>query len=69
MAIFLIQLLILNLKLDITVHIDFQRIYDDPMVRFQPKLNLTVIIKPQRFFNNPMAILPPKNSINTSKII
>ena len=34
---FFIQLLILNLKLDLMVHIDFQWIYDDSMVRFQPK--------------------------------
>ena len=36
---FFIQLLILNMKLDLTVHIDFQRIYDDLTIRFQPKSN------------------------------
>ena len=42
-----IQLLILNLKLDLTVYIDFQYIYDDLMVKFEPKLNPTIRIKSQ----------------------
>ena len=59
----MIQRLILNLKFDL------QQIYDDPMIRFEPKSNSTVRIKSQWFFDNPMAILTPKNSRNTPKII
>ena len=68
-AIFFIQRLILNLKLDLTVHNDYQQIYNDPTIRFKPKSNPTVRIKSLRFFDNPMIILTPKNFINTSKII
>ena len=65
----MIQRLILNLKLDLTVYINLQRIYDDPTVRFEAKPNPTVRIKSQWFFDNPITILTPKNSINTPKII
>ena len=41
----MIQRLILNLKLDLTVYIDLQRIYDDPTVIFEPKSNPMVRIK------------------------
>ena len=69
MAIFWIKRLILNLNLDLTAQIDFQRIYDDSVVRFEPKSNPIVIIKSQRFFDNLMTILTPKNFINTLEII
>ena len=68
-TIFFMQLLILNLKIDLTVHIDLQRIYDDPTVKFQQKSNPTIKIKSQRVFNNLISILTSINSINTHKII
>ena len=60
MTIFFIQRLILNLKLDLTIHNDFQRIYADPTVIFEPKSNPMVRNKLPRFFDNPIAILTPK---------
>ena len=62
-------MIILNLKFDLTVYIDFQQIYDDPTVIFESKSNIIIIIKSQWFFDNLITILISIFFINTPKII